>query len=115
VQDNSWMKSLKPGDVVALSGGLGGRELLTGKIDHITKTGRFVIKIGKHLANFNPDGSERTSGDGYYNMRIREYTQEIAIQIHTKHVTDELYHTVWNSIPLGKLDRIISILREVGE
>lgn len=115
MQDDSWIKSLKPGDNVAVWGGLSGRDLKLGKIHHITKTGRIVVNMGSIQTIFNPDGRERGTYDSYHSDKITEYTQEIATKIHTKKVTDELYHTVWTSVPLNKLDQIINVLKTTGE
>jgi hypothetical protein len=113
--DNSWMKCLKPGDTVAIYYGLGGRELKLGKINHITKTGRCVVDVKGGQITFNPDGMERGAYNTYYGDQMVEYTQEIAIKIHTTRVVAELYHTPWERIPLRKLDQIITILRDKGE
>lgn len=108
---NEWLKSLKPGDTVAVYGGLGGRELCLAKVYRLTPSGRIVIRRNGQDTVYNPDGSERGSVE-HYGEYLVEPTPEILEKIEFKRLCGFFRSTSPEKLTLEQLRRIDAIIKE---
>ncbi|MFA5380286.1 MAG: hypothetical protein WC455_31280 [Dehalococcoidia bacterium] len=109
MNESEWLASLKPGDTVAVSGGLGGRDMWLAKVHRKTASGRIIIQSKNAHATFettyNPDGSER-GGQEYYREQLHEPTQEIRDRIEKERLVSKIRHVSWHEMPLEMLRKI---------
>lgn len=102
-----WMKTLKPGDHVALRGGGFGFNTTKAEVSSVTPTGR--VRIGESRREFNPDGYERGSS-GYRRARIAPWTDEIANEVRHHELAQRLGRVKWEQEPLAVLERVAQAL-----
>jgi hypothetical protein len=108
---NDWLKSLKPGDTVAVYGGLGGSELWLSKVYRLTPSGRIVIRRNGQDTVYNPDGKER-GGVEDYKERLVEPTPAILEKIEFKRLCGFFRYTSPETMTLDQLRRIEEIIKE---
>jgi len=105
MNESEWLASLRPGDTVAVSGGLGGRDMWLANVHRKTPTGRIIILSHGQETAYNPDGSER-GGDEYYREQLHEPTQEIRDSIEKERLVLEMRLTSWHKLSLETLRKI---------
>lgn len=108
---NEWLKQLRPGDTVAVYGGLGGRDLWLAKVDRLTPSGRIVIRRNGQDTIYNPDGWER-GGQEHYRENLVEPTTEIREKIEFKRLCGFFRYTSPEKLTLDQLRRIDAIIKE---
>jgi hypothetical protein len=115
----NWVKTLKTGDVVALSRATNyGDQMWLAQIDKITPTG--MIKVGKYT--FNPDGSPRGQNDSYHRVYLasdedyEKWDLKTRAKRRRNEVISKLINTTWSNHSTTKLERILAVLEsEIDE
>ncbi|MFA5376638.1 MAG: hypothetical protein WC455_12900 [Dehalococcoidia bacterium] len=108
---DEWLKQLRPGDTVAVYGGLGGRDLWLAKVDRLTPSGRIVIRRNGQDTVYNPDGWER-GVRAYHREHLVEPTAEIREKIEFKRLCGFFRYTSPEKLTLDQLRRIDAIVKE---
>ena len=104
----AWLDSLQPGDEVAVTYHRRTPEIK--QIARRTPSGRLTIEYGTYKREFNPDGSERGSGDYYVRRHLAQVTQAIRDEVEKRAICDRLFAYKWANEPLDTLRKIAAIL-----
>jgi hypothetical protein len=108
---DSWLKNLKPGDDVGVSGNIY-YDVSIHKIKRITPTGRIIVCTGNNnRITFNPDGHERCCY-WYTRRHLVEATPELFDEVKRRKLSNEMGNVVFSSLTLDQLTRIKAILEE---
>ncbi|MCK9571091.1 hypothetical protein M0R72_19235 [Candidatus Pacearchaeota archaeon] len=108
---NEWLKQLRPGDTVAVYGGLGGRDIWLAKVNRLTPSGRIVIHRNGQDTVYNPDGWERGI-HAYHREHLAEPASEIREKIEFKRLCSHFRGTSPEKLTLDQLRRIDAIIKE---
>jgi len=108
MEDNkAWLDSLTTGDEVIVTSRYG--DSLT-TVAKRTPTGRIVVNYGGSTKDFNPNGSERSSGDSYHRSYLAYPTRARKEKIEHGHLAARLGAVNWRKQPIDKLRKIIALL-----
>lgn len=91
--------------------GIGGRKIVSLKIDRITPSGRIVTGT----MTWNPDGSLRGASEYSRTGRLMPVTDEIQGEITKQAQVKRLNEVDWNKIPDECRHSIIGLLNIVGQ
>lgn len=109
MDNNAWLKELKIGEEVAVSGyGYGGVDYEIHTVTRVTPTGR--ITLSNEMV-FNNDGSERGATHGYYHSQhLARVTDEIRDSIKKRNLLYEARRIKFGNLSTSQLARILEIV-----
>jgi len=110
-----WLKSVKPGDEVIVSGGGPMSRSRVKKVERLTKT-QIVLDNGM---KYRIGGGCEVGDDSWRSTFLRESTPESINKIKREdmhgHITDRLSDMKWREKSLEELSEIWSLIKKQGE